>query len=94
MLPQDQTKSAATQPNAAAGKDPKAATRTATTKSTGRAGPRKAAAAAGLSDELQRRIQQRAYELWEHEGRPEGRDDAHWAQAEREIVGRRPSGRA
>jgi hypothetical protein len=27
------------------------------------------------------RIRQRAYELWEQEGRPEGRDRHHWEQA-------------
>ena len=31
------------------------------------------------------RIRQRAYELWEQEGRPEGRQDEHWARASREI---------
>jgi hypothetical protein len=30
-------------------------------------------------------IGRRAYELWEAEGRPEGRDVAHWHQAERDI---------
>ena len=31
------------------------------------------------------RIRQRAHELWEQEGRPEGRQDEHWASARREI---------
>ena len=30
-------------------------------------------------------IRQRAYEIWEREGRPEGRAEAHWARAEREA---------
>ena len=30
-------------------------------------------------------VQQRAYALWETEGRPDGRDRAHWEQAEREL---------
>lgn len=30
-------------------------------------------------------IRERAYELWEAEGRPDGRHEAHWLQAEREI---------
>ena len=30
-------------------------------------------------------IRQRAYEIWEQEGRPDGREDEHWAQALREI---------
>ena len=31
------------------------------------------------------KIRRRAYELWEQEGRPEGRAAAHWAQAEHEL---------
>lgn len=31
-------------------------------------------------------IARKAYELWEAEGRPEGRDIAHWHQAERDIT--------
>ncbi len=30
-------------------------------------------------------IRQRAYEIWEGEGRPEGRSDLHWEQAMREL---------
>lgn len=32
------------------------------------------------------RVRARAYELWEREGRPEGRHIAHWLQASREIA--------
>jgi Protein of unknown function (DUF2934) len=32
------------------------------------------------------RIQQRAYEIWEREGRPEGQADQHWHQAMAEIA--------
>jgi hypothetical protein len=32
------------------------------------------------------RVRQRAYEIWEREGRPEGREQEHWEQAEREIA--------
>lgn len=38
-------------------------------------------------------IKQRAYGLWEKEGRPMDRDRQHWLQAEREVmlgVGLRP----
>jgi hypothetical protein len=35
------------------------------------------------------RIRERAYELWEGEGRPNGRHVDHWVQAEREVAGRR-----
>lgn len=31
------------------------------------------------------RIRQRAHEIWEAEGRPEGRDRDHWQQAEQEL---------
>ncbi|KQT44438.1 hypothetical protein ASG43_13910 [Aureimonas sp. Leaf454] len=31
------------------------------------------------------RIRQKAHELWEHEGRPDGRAASHWASA-REII--------
>jgi hypothetical protein len=43
---------------------------------------------------LQERIKQRAYELWEADGRPHGKDAEHWARAERELTqggGRQPS---
>ncbi|WP_207478782.1 DUF2934 domain-containing protein [Arenibaculum pallidiluteum] len=40
-------------------------------------------------DDREDRIRQRAYEIWEKEGRPEGRHDQHWSQAETED---RPSG--
>lgn len=33
------------------------------------------------------RIQQRAYEIWENEGRPEGAASRHWDQALDEIAG-------
>ncbi|MEA2933373.1 MAG: hypothetical protein QOD74_19 [Variibacter sp.] len=32
-------------------------------------------------EELQERIRTRAYHMWEQEGRPEGRADAHWDMA-------------
>lgn len=39
-----------------------------------------------MSSDLERRIRQRAYELWEAEGQPEGRDSHHWTQAEAEFA--------
>lgn len=33
------------------------------------------------------RIRERAYELWESEGRPDGRHEEHWQQARRELDG-------
>ncbi|GGC05105.1 hypothetical protein GCM10011494_24630 [Novosphingobium endophyticum] len=32
------------------------------------------------------RIRERAHELWEKEGRPQGQEHKHWLQAEREIA--------
>jgi hypothetical protein len=31
-------------------------------------------------------IRERAYRIWEREGRPAGRAEQHWAQAEHEIA--------
>lgn len=42
-------------------------------------------AARSAKGSLQERIKQRAYELWEADGRPHGRDAEHWARAEREL---------
>lgn len=39
---------------------------------------------------LRDEIAQRAYELWEHNGCPEGRDVDHWLTAERELLGADP----
>jgi hypothetical protein len=33
------------------------------------------------------RIRQRAYELWQQEGQPEGKQQEHWDRAVREIAG-------
>ena len=35
--------------------------------------------------EREQRIRERAHALWEREGRPEGRNEEHWARACREI---------
>lgn len=32
-------------------------------------------------------LRQKAYEIWEREGRPEGMHDEHWARAQRELDG-------
>jgi hypothetical protein len=37
-----------------------------------------------MSDKVQR-IRERAYQIWEQEGRPEDRETEHWLQAEREL---------
>ena len=35
--------------------------------------------------EFERRIRERAHQIWEEQGRPDGRDQEHWCQAEQEI---------
>ncbi len=48
------------------------------------------AVAAFKSDgDLEELIRQRAYELYEQEGRQEGRDQEYWFRAEAEVRGRR-----
>lgn len=37
---------------------------------------------------LQKLIAERAYELWEHQGRPQGCDLIHWREAEKDIMAR------
>lgn len=37
-------------------------------------------------ESLQTAIRARAHELWEREGRPDGRALAHWLRAERELT--------
>jgi hypothetical protein len=56
----------------------------AKTRRTGAAG--RAAAPARPQENVRERIQRRAYELWESEGRPEGRAQFHWYQAELEVT--------
>lgn len=36
-------------------------------------------------DDRERRIRERAYRIWEEEGRPHGRQEEHWRQASREV---------
>ncbi|GGF51627.1 hypothetical protein GCM10007301_08870 [Azorhizobium oxalatiphilum] len=35
---------------------------------------------------IEDRVRDRAHQLWEEEGRPEGRGDLHWAMAERLVA--------
>ena len=37
-------------------------------------------------EEMKRRIEERARELWEADGRPEGRDMEYWIKAEEELA--------
>ena len=38
-----------------------------------------------MPNERERAIRERAFAIWEQEGRPEGKSLAHWLQAEAEI---------
>jgi hypothetical protein len=40
-----------------------------------------------MSEDREHRIRQRAHEIWEHEGRPSGRDREHWERARQDIDG-------
>jgi hypothetical protein len=40
-----------------------------------------------VMDTREERIKRRAYEIWEREGRPTGREQEHWDQAVQEIEG-------
>lgn len=42
--------------------------------------------------EREQRIRQRAYEIWEEEGHPDGRHGEHWDRAAREINEREAAG--
>jgi hypothetical protein len=44
-----------------------------------------------MSDDLNAKIQQRAYAIWERENRPEGRHLEHWHCAQAEIEAEQPS---
>jgi len=39
-----------------------------------------------LIDDVEERVKRRAYEIWEREGCPEGREADHWALAKEEIA--------
>jgi len=40
-----------------------------------------------MADDIAELIRQRAYAIWEREGRPEGREHEHWIKAVEEIRG-------
>jgi hypothetical protein len=40
-----------------------------------------------MADDRDQRIRERAYAIWERQGRPEGRHDEHWSQAAEEVDG-------
>ena len=38
-----------------------------------------------MDQEQHRRVEQRAYALWQAEGQPDGRHEEHWQRAVREV---------
>lgn len=40
-----------------------------------------------MATDINEKIRQRAYEIWENEGRPEGAAERHYAQATDELMG-------
>lgn len=38
-----------------------------------------------MADDTERKVAERAYEIWDEEGRLLGRDKEHWAQARRDL---------
>lgn len=40
-----------------------------------------------MTNDREERIRERAHEIWEQEGRPQGRHDDHWERATREVDG-------
>jgi hypothetical protein len=38
-----------------------------------------------MAEDTERKIAERAYQIWDEEGRPLGRDKEHWAQARRDL---------
>jgi hypothetical protein len=38
-----------------------------------------------MANPTEKEIKKRAYELWEQNGKPEGRDEEFWQQAEQEL---------
>lgn len=47
-----------------------------------------------MDDRKEDRVRTRAYELWEKEGRPHGKDKEHWVEAEREHSAQQQAGEA
>jgi Protein of unknown function (DUF2934) len=38
-----------------------------------------------MESDREKRVRERAYQIWQRQGEPHGRADEHWAQAEAEI---------
>jgi hypothetical protein len=79
MLEKEPASSATAKPQGKAETAPRAKKKSVTT-------PATRTAARPRPENMHEHIQRRAYELWESEGRPAGREHAHWLQAESEIT--------
>jgi alkylhydroperoxidase family enzyme len=44
-----------------------------------------------VNQDIEQRITQKAYEIWDREGRPDGRSDDHWRQAKQWIEQQAPT---
>jgi hypothetical protein len=44
-----------------------------------------------MSESREQAVRERAYALWEQNGRPDGQSLAHWSQAEAEIAIKQPA---
>ena len=38
-----------------------------------------------MSDDRERRIRERAFDIWIEQGQPQGKDREHWERAEKEV---------
>jgi len=38
-----------------------------------------------MDDDLEKRIRERAFQLWEADGRPDGKEKEHWERARAEV---------
>ena len=47
-----------------------------------------------MSNDFSRRVRERAHQIWQNEGRPEGREQEHWNRAEQELAGEDTRGAA
>ena len=83
MCDKQPARSAAAKPK---GKADRTTTRAAAAKPASQAAAGRPMAARRRTENMHEHIQRRAYELWESEGRPAGREHAHWLQAEGELA--------
>ena len=40
-----------------------------------------------VTNEVEKRIRERAFQMWIEEGQPDGRDKEHWERAKEELTG-------